>query len=1313
MPHTHSDLDYSNRPPPPPPKLPPGDQEAIQQGQPIAPQHSLYSTRPQNHHFEPDNHTSNGFSALLVQRPEGVYSNSPASQPPPLPPNIYAAGDRSNLSQQLHQEPISPEGFEDSDHWSSQTHQGRSRPPYVSPPSSTRATLVHQYPYRNTASPEPSLSIEATSRVPGEEASARHEPSYGAISVETSVSDSHPQIIDQIAANTITISAFKEASTSLLHESIELHDEGNGTDTAPTVGGRNQVRRLHENPSCNAAVEYLPQAANNHVSSLVLNNASALGVGGPSDWEYFGDYATEDIDDTELYSTLRPQASNIPALDTAELPSEPFPSVEVYQQHARDSTTADTGEPHAMIPSPGGGTSLKQSTQPMEDAQSIEHQLRHSKPPLHSEVTLSATTEDTTEGEGSLLDQSHSSESKEAVQTFIIPPVPHMENSGLGFLVSGPAQNLKMDDKKLEDFPTENSDRRLPAPSGEGQTSSKSSSSQRHSDEDSVHSRTNSPIRKTYTPPPLHPGQWDSSAPTAAKPEMQMALISKDGADPYAKLDAWAKASLNRYVAMLRQEAQATTNQEKHRIFVTFTNRESRLRTVLYEAETDERVHDLNISSITPVNDVAEPSPASPHTAEQSTQPTLDEQVTSPIDADSYVESVALASDQKLANLVTTPEPPSTEDSYTMMEPPDDIQYSPGGRPIVNRPVAPGIDHYLQLAPAPRRKTPKIVPPVQVTPSNTNEAHSPGSDTPMVVEPEIADPKTQLEAPKSITMRPSGYPGIQKYISPPPNAPDRHIYPPLGQNDQVSESPDPSTDRQPTITPYSAQRTGSLDSGLEDTRPLETGRGGTINRPLVTKTEDGETLHATAISNAVPAILGVGPRKTSPDLVPQVKTLNLDQSAFASLKTVLPEHSIPTPDPPILCSLRQAADAVVDDFSFIRKTVMAWDTKVKKLREHHDKARHSRQIESEERINGLFDEQQIGYGDISILEAEFKRSEASKKADEDRAEYETFSTDVFEVVWTRLHSDIAQLTPQYAACTQILNDALAGKDMFEGFGNRPALAPAMEMTLALHQRVETRYQKAFEAVLERNRRLKKIQVAPLYALGSITEVKKLEKQFEDAEREAILDHCRKRAKRADGLMNVLHQNTQRGVGANQDYMEAIMQAVRRIADDAASNPSRYLDDPRALHEIAVKAESVVKALARASEQVVQMFHVADKLLSAADYEVSVAEARLARADAATIKQRSEEKVNEDLKLVHDLEHRLALIRQGFKRTNDEIAKVFSIVEGKHTDVVTAADSLRPSLGSSDPAHEERMLMALEEAKRRNAFKESALNNNAY
>lgn len=61
--------------------------------------------------------------------------------------------------------------------------------------------------------------------------------------------------------------------------------------------------------------------------------------------------------------------------------------------------------------------------------------------------------------------------------------------------------------------------------------------------------------------------------------------------------------------------------------------------------------------------------------------------------------------------------------------------------------------------------------------------------------------------------------------------------------------------------------------------------------------------------------------------------------------------------------------------------------------------------------------------------------------------------------------------------------------------------------------------------------------------------------------------------------------------------------------------------------------------------------------------------------------------------MRDLQHRLALIREDTRRTNDEIVKLlcFLGVQGGHHAQPIA-----------DPEHEQRLQKALEDAKRRNA-----------
>ena len=172
------------------------------------------------------------------------------------------------------------------------------------------------------------------------------------------------------------------------------------------------------------------------------------------------------------------------------------------------------------------------------------------------------------------------------------------------------------------------------------------------------------------------------------------------------------------------------------------------------------------------------------------------------------------------------------------------------------------------------------------------------------------------------------------------------------------------------------------------------------------------------------------------------------------------------------------------------------------------------------------------------------------------------------------------------------------------------------------------------------------------------------------------------------------------VGANQDYMEAVMKAVRRIASGRAF-ASAPANEPGIGMDEVLKAKAVTSVLTGSSEQIVQTFHVADMLLNAADYEVSVATAKLASADEATFGRLKDERAKEDTKLMRDLQHRLALIREDSRKTNDEIVKLlcFLGLQGGHG---TKTQSIPTPI---DTGHEERLQKALEEAKRRNALRE--------
>ena len=1177
----------------------------------------------------------------------------------------------------------------------------------------------------------------------------------------------------------------------------------------------------------------------NTPSNSVLYNASALGFGGPSDWEYFGDYNTEVIDDTELYTSSKSKAKIGAFPDTAELPANTSPmeatkavlemgqadtdgrlqstppvSATVTQAQsdssqqgrtysitaAPDSTQREGVSPTTQeritlssdMPAPLQRSSESEQTlSPLPVKVPNDAQTKESPSSTQNQALASSSSQDpelvSRQGdfpkkpqgvagvEENPLATHEDSERTESLEdardpleqgrlsehvTLLEPPTQPSQIVGeevLGITQAttnaqeepGPEHQTHVITGRSNDHSASSdlapavhntqSNERLVHPSSElnnsedkqhhddqartGQdgtnndVSTRGETSGDESGEDIIISlQHQESISHSQTPPPNSSQSTSTDHSGHVRPEKARRSVfpkSIELNDPYANLDPWAKASLNRYVKMLREEAQAEMDEEKYLIFMTFTRRESRLRAVLYDVEDEPEFPEQTThrpplgkykSTMSFHPSISKALPALPAEAEQET-PLTHRHSINKSSALSHIAEAAQAFQEQDFNKRT-----SSDESYVMIDSPVERPYSPGGRPIVTRPLREKNEVSSRpTIPAASSSAGFNFGQVQRTGGSGAEPPSPGANAPIVLRSDAEIEEKGSERPRSVSV-PLATP--QHFGSETVRVignPDRAVYTPFRYNEGRPHGDVGTVNRQSTYRPFSmlrqgSLRHGSLDSGTGHQKHPMAQRRDTFDTPPTTRKEYAETFFHPKNGNSIPGVLEAGIRKM-PSLESALQergtTSNSHDLILGPLLTVLPQSSLIRPESRHMVNLRQAIDAVVDEYSFIHKAVLTWDVDAKKTREQHEKERHLRQGESEQKFDALFNDNEIGYGDISDLEAEFKRSEAARKADEDRAEYQSFVCEVFDTVWARLHYEMDQLNPLYEQCTQMVTDAPAGKDMFEDTQGRVAIAPAMDNLLNLYQKLGIRHQKAFEAVLERDRRLKKTEVAPWYALGDIKKVKQLKKRFEEAEKNAILQFCRQRDERANELMDILGPNTRRGVGANQDYMESIMQAVRNIAMEAALGA--VPEDVVISTDQILKAKTITTALARSSEQIVQTFHVADMLLNAAGYEVSVANARLMNADAATFKRLSEEKRNEDQKLMEDLEHRLSLIRGGSNRTHDEITKLLSLLVNN---AGNATPPGRPTSAPADPDHEARLQKALEEAKRRNALKDA-------
>ncbi|KAI4152797.1 MAG: hypothetical protein LQ341_000632 [Variospora aurantia] len=1069
-------------------------------------------------------------------------------------------------------------------------------------------------------------------------------------------------------------------TSSLLDATPEPQDQ----HTAPPPSTQN-----HPKPISNTE-----QTADQCQSTIGRYSASALGFGGPSDWEHFGDYDGEEIDDTDLYIRPRSPAKSERPVETSELPGDAAPMGITPKQHL--TTHNETNRTSSAV-RPVEYEAI-QSSGPWK-AEPYQNEAAGRDIEKSYEITQSVLSGQQAPISSSMVAQEFSVKQRPVLpgtpRTYL-PQFPFEEEQHNTEVLVYADNGIPLDchddatvspvlvrssspTDKHSGGPTVDAGDVGPRPTAETNEESLADTKKMRTDSEARNevqlpeidlNRTQSEHESQPQPDDRDPPLKTDTQSTEESMKRE-SLVSngsliprmENSGDPYADLDLWGKASLDRYVLMLHEEASAPTDQEKLNNFKVFVKKEWRLRVILYGGD-DEQGDDFPIANEDPavskLNTIPLRRPASK--ALPALPPDADQPNAKPTQP-KYSEFSPLRK-PSLATLVATKDasaPHSAgEDSYVMVD-------------------NPGAQRQQQSE------------------SDTTESYNPGGQPTQVL---VGNARRHISQPGANDQ------GSAVNMSLPNAAAEeategKPAYTPFRYSQGYVDDAVHPVDRRASFRPYAALKLEPIEARQEIApEPVKEAQGRDVSTSTDNRHLGRLAPSVQALSDPKDNTADCNIRVSSTlDQKPLLDLRRFEKADFDPLIAVLPQCSHIPNSAMEVSDFQVGMNAVQDDFSFIHQHVVAWDTKAKKIRTENEKERHIRQGELEQRIDALFNDDEIGYGDISELESEFKRAEAARKTDEDRLECHTFVEEVFNAVWTRLHFEIDQLSPLYNQYSILVHETLAGKDMFEAKKGQYALAPTMSALLALYQKLEIRHQKAFEAVLERDRRLKKTEVALLYTLGNVSKVKQLEQQFESAERKAIAEYCKQRNLRANRLMDVLDQNTLRGVGANQDYMEAVMKAVRRIASGRAFASAPASEPGLGIDEV-IKAKAVTAVLAGSSEQIVQTFHVADMLLNAADCELSLATARQANADMKTLERLKDERVSKEAKLIFELNHRLALIREDSRRTNDEIVKLlcFLGVQGGHAQ----GGNVPKSPPIPDPEHEHRLHKALEDAKRRNA-----------
>jgi hypothetical protein len=749
--------------------------------------------------------------------------------------------------------------------------------------------------------------------------------------------------------------------------------------------------------------------------------------------------------------------------------------------------------------------------------------------------------------------------------------------------------------------------------------------------------------------------------------------------DPYADLEPEYRASLSRYVTMLRKESAASSEASKFNIFKAFVDKELRLRSVLYGqdgggTEATKAADQIAVqrSSNSKVDESRDERPLG-------LTPTPNpEGIPAIKDAGGRVSTPNNTRRPESPKLAVPTSSGSNEDSFTVVDQfSDDIEYSPGGRPKVCKlqtvpknpqhpsPNIKAVTSALGTIWSKGPASPSDNAPIVLEDYSTGGPESPGRNAPIVL-----DMEDQVTGSGSAPLASKAPPASPLKFEPP-----RPVYTPFRYNESSRGDLDTLTIQQPAHQAYAAMRQ-SADSG----RILAQASAVTGSPKL-----DGQDKFLGLIRSQSRARPNNRSETPSNLLVKDPRT-EASLAIRARVPKTLPDDS----RPPKLVAICREIEKIPDGFGFIRETVLRWDHHNRQVRERHERERESRQEESERHIDALFNDNEIGYSDIGTMESASKLAEAKRKYEEDRQELESFTAQVFEPVTERLQREIFELNAQYILAVDLLDlkSDSASQCMNSG-GDRVRASQVMDVVVSLFNKLQIRYQKSAEAHFERERRRKRLELTVLYANGDVAAVKKLEQEFLTAERLQVLHEAQERDTRANKLMDTFDHATARALGDNQAYIDDLSAKLRKM-DAALARDGKELSqnsfEPDGLRDILSQAKAALDFVAADSNAILGASNSVDMILNDADYAVSVAKAQMANASGPVYEKLKEEKQKEDAKIQEDLEARRASIAKG-------PADALSVIEG-----------IIAKIGH-DPEHQQRIERALEAAKIRNATKD--------
>jgi hypothetical protein len=726
-------------------------------------------------------------------------------------------------------------------------------------------------------------------------------------------------------------------------------------------------------------------------------------------------------------------------------------------------------------------------------------------------------------------------------------------------------------------------------------------------------------------------------------------------AELIADLDPWYAGSLERYITMLRCEANEPQVEEKIKTFRAFMKAESGIRGIeFYEAPAPVLVHE----SMVPVQD----------------------------NKASNVPKPSITRDDLSVHIPE--QPPESSDG-------EDSEYSPGGRPVLKQKAnMPSTD-------GPPAQYASNVSKPALTRDDMNLAALGGND--MNVQVSAALHVTSDDEDHDYS--PGGRPVVKSKVTMPPNenAPATQPFSSSSQSTTIL-TPTSSIDDDSNRTPVQSQSEEQpvykayvppalfssnsshsihMQSVSDVPAPAPFVSSGTTSfdpRPIV-RTSTGKHhdeiffgAHGEDVSKSasrptssdsatpdvpVPAPLAFGSHRSVSTAPPSRK----DPSE--TLADLLPTHIAPATLNLLLEEIRTKVSKVKQANTNIDDLNKQWDTTATATRKRNDSARRKRQEEQEENNDDAFNNEEISYADLNVLEQEFKQKENDLKAQEDRAEYASYVEAVFDPVYDALQTDIKSLMDLYIEAENLVHTSHSGIAALEPDGL--STLATLELLQDIHTAILDRQDQVVVAVAERDKRYKKTEVQPLYARGDITKMKTVEKHFDTAEKQSHIRALREKAGRVGELVSAVEDVVVNAVGVEQGEIQSVIEALRNVEDDSADQ------------ELLDKTKETLTRLKSSSKAALKFFNDLEIRHNAAVLDAEIAQAKLEGKD---VKALEEEKAKGEGNFMDEFDRRVAVIEQDGEEIKELVKR-------------------KGVIGSEEKEKEKRLKAALIEAKRRN------------